>query len=95
MRFISVRDLRGKSAEIWRRLSTEKEMIITSNGKPVAILSAVSEGRLEESLSAIRRARAVAAVEVMQTRSVEAGTDRLTPKEVDAEVKAVRRKRSR
>ena len=42
MRFVSVRDLRGNSAQVWRLLADEKEMVITSNGKPVAILSSVS-----------------------------------------------------
>ena len=95
MRFVSVRDLRGKSAEIWKELSKVREMIITSNGKPIAILSAVSEENFEESLSAFRRARAIAAVESMQTASVEAGTDRMSLEEINAEIAAVRRKRAR
>ena len=78
MRFVSVRDLRGKSAAIWRDLPDERELIITSNGRPVAILAAVDESNLEESLSAFRQARAVDAVARLQQRSVVAGTDGLT-----------------
>jgi prevent-host-death family protein len=59
MRFISVRDLRNKSAEVWKDLPGEREMIITSNGRPVAILASVNESNLEESLSAFRQARAI------------------------------------
>jgi len=33
MKFLSVRDLRGKSAQIWKRLPEEREMVITSNGR--------------------------------------------------------------
>jgi antitoxin (DNA-binding transcriptional repressor) of toxin-antitoxin stability system len=90
MRFVSVRDLRGKSAEIWRDLPGEHELVITSNGRPVAILAAVDESNLEESLSAFRQARAVAAVAKLQQHSVVAGTDRLSMDEIDAEIKAVR-----
>ena len=36
MRFVSVRELRGKSAAIWKELAQEQEMVITSNGKPIA-----------------------------------------------------------
>ena len=61
MRFISVTDFRTKSAEIWRQLAEERLMVVTSNGKPVAILSAVTEESLEYSLAAIRSARAVVA----------------------------------
>ena len=39
MRFITIRDLRSKSAQIQRELPKEKEMVLTSNGKPIAILS--------------------------------------------------------
>lgn len=95
MRFVSVRDLRGKSAEIWKELSKVGEMIITSNGKPIAILSAVSEETLEESLNAFRRSRAIAAVDSMQNASIRAGTDRMSLREIDAEIAAVRRKRAR
>jgi antitoxin (DNA-binding transcriptional repressor) of toxin-antitoxin stability system len=95
MKFISVRDLRGKSAEVWKNLPAEREVVITSNGRPIAILSAVNESNLEESLSAIRQARAAEAVMSLQRRSVERGTDGITMEEIDAEIKAVRGKRKR
>jgi len=95
MKFLSVRNLRGKSAQIWKELPAEREMIITSNGRPIAILASISESNLEESLAAFRRARAVAAVASLQRRSVEQGTDRITMNEIDAEINAVRKKRAR
>ena len=95
MRFVTVRDLRGRSAEIWRRLAAERELIITSNGKPVAILSSVSEGDVEGSLAAIRRARAMRAVALLQGQSVARGAHRMSPREIVAEIAAVRRKRAR
>ena len=95
MKFLSVRDLRSKSAEVWRGLAAEREMVLTSNGRPIAILSAVTEETLEETLSAIRRSRALAAVSEIQRRSVEQGTDAITPAEIDAEIQAVRQARRR
>ena len=95
MRFVSVRELRGKSAAIWKELAEEKDLVVTSNGKPIALLSATSEELLEESLVALRRARALAAVTAMQQASLKAGTDRLSPTEIDAEIHAVRQARSR
>lgn len=94
MKFLSVRDLRGKSAQIWKDLPEEREMIITSNGRPIAILAAISESNLEESLTAFRQARAVEAVSALQRRSADQGTDRITMDEIDAEIKAVRKKRA-
>ena len=94
MKFLSVRDLRGKSAEVWKELPTEREMIITSNGRPIAILAAISESNLEESLAAFRQARAVEAVASIQRRSADKRTDKITMEEIDEEIKAVRKKRA-
>jgi antitoxin (DNA-binding transcriptional repressor) of toxin-antitoxin stability system len=94
MKFLSVRDLRGKSAEVWKELPEEREMIITSNGRPIAILAAINESNLEESLSAFRQARAVKAVASLQRRSAELGTDSITMEEIEAEIGAVRKKRA-
>ncbi len=93
MKFLSIRDLRGKSAQVWKDLPNEREMIITSNGRPVAILAAINETNLEESLKAFRQARAVEAVASLQRRSVDQGTDRITMDEIDAEIQSVREKR--
>jgi len=93
MRFITIRDLRSKSAQIQRELPKEKEMVLTSNGKPIAILAATSADTIEESLAMIRQVRAMKAVEYMQRRSVEAGTDRISLKEINKEIAAVRKSR--
>jgi len=95
MKFVSVRDLRGKSAEIWKRLKEMRELVITSNGKPIAILSPTSEETLEESMNAIRTARAIEAVEAIQTQSVKTGRDKVTLEEINREIKAVRKARSK
>ena len=49
----------------------------------------------KESLDEIRTARAAAAVEAMQRVSLRKGLDRMSPEEIDAEIKAVRNARSR
>ena len=95
MKFITVRDLRGRSGQVWTKLAQEREVILTSNGKPIAILSSVSEETLEESLAAVRRARAVAAVEKLQRQSIQAGTNVLSPAEITSEIKVVRKARRR
>jgi antitoxin (DNA-binding transcriptional repressor) of toxin-antitoxin stability system len=94
MRFLSVRDLRGKSAQIWKELPDEREMVVTSNGRPIAILAAITEENLEESLAAFRRSRAVEAVVSLQRRSVEKGTDKISLDEINAEIESVREKRA-
>lgn len=90
MRFVSVRDLRGKSAEVWKDLPGEREMVITSNGRPVAILAAVNESNLEESLAAFRQARSVDAVARLQQRSGTSAANDLSLDDVNAEIAAAR-----
>lgn len=94
MKFLSVRDLRSKSAQVWQELPAERELIITSNGRPIAILAAISEANLEESLAAFRQARAVEAVASLQRRSAVQGTSNITADEINAEIRAVRQSRS-
>ena len=95
MKFLSVRDLRGKSAQVWKELLEEREMVVTSNGRPIAILAAITESNLEESLSAFRQARAVEAVVSLQRRSIQQGTNKISMDEINEEIKAVRKKRTR
>ena len=91
MTSITMRDLREHPRQIWTKLSRERDLILTSNGKPIAILSAVSEETLADTLAALRRARAIAAVKAIQSHSVAVGADRLTSKEIQAVIAAVRR----
>ena len=95
MQFVTVRDLRSKSAAIWRKLRKEKEVVITSNGKPIAVLAPVSQGNLEESLKLARKVRAMTAAEALQENSIKKGLDKMTLEEINAEIAAARKKRSR
>lgn len=93
MKFLSVRELRGNSAQVWKNLAKEQEMIVTNNGRPIAILSATVGSNLEENLNAIRRARAVSAVAKLQCQSIERGLDKISPTDIQAEIKEIRRNR--
>jgi antitoxin (DNA-binding transcriptional repressor) of toxin-antitoxin stability system len=94
MRFISVRDLNTKPKEIWSKIK-EEEVVITSNGKPIALLSGVTEENLEKTVRAIRRSRALIALEEMQKRSIELGLDKLTDSQIESEIRASRKSRKR
>ncbi len=93
MRFLSVRELRGKSAEVWRDLPAEREMVITNNGRPVALLTAIDEKSVESSIAAWRQVRAMQALTSIQQESVRQGTDSMSMDEIDAEIQAVRTER--
>ena len=95
MDFISVRELRNRSAAVWDALAKERDLVVTSNGKPIAVLSATTGATLDASLTALRQARAQLAVASMQERARETGADRMTREDVNAEIEAVRSSRRR
>ena len=94
MKFLTVRELREQTSRIWKDLPEQKEMVITRNGHPVAVLSSVTDQDLEDSLEAYRRVRAQMAVTALQKESIQSGTDGIGIKEIDAEIGKVRKKRS-
>jgi antitoxin (DNA-binding transcriptional repressor) of toxin-antitoxin stability system len=95
MKFVTIRDLRSKSAQIRRNLPKEKEMILTANGNPIAILTAVSEDNMEDVLNAFRRVRAVTAVSSIQKRSCDLGKSHISFEEINEEIHAVRKMRKK
>lgn len=95
MKFISVRDFRIRPGDVWKQLKIYKDIVITSNGKPIAILNPVEDSNLESSITALRRARALMALEEIQKSSIKKGLDKLTEEEIEKEIKAVRLERKR
>ena len=94
MKFVTVRELRGRTSELWEELERQRELVVTNNGKPVAILSATDAQSLEGSLRNIRRCRAADALSGLQRGVARRGLDRLTMGEVDEEVQAFRKGRN-
>ena len=61
MSFLAVAELK-KTRELWHRLARDRELVITRDGKPVAIMISIQPDDLESSLREIRRALFSAAV---------------------------------
>ena len=91
MKFISVRDFRVSSADIWKMLPKEQEMIVTNNGKPIALLTPLTDSTLEQSLANIRKAKAATAVKLMQQSAVASGRSKMSPGQIEAEIAAARK----
>ncbi len=95
MKFLSVRDLKTKSSQVWKELPEQKEMVVTSNGRPIALLSSINENNLEQVLTAFRQARATNALASIQYDSIQKGTDMISMDEINSEIRAVRSKRKK
>ncbi len=91
MKFITVRDLRTTPAQVWKDLPAEQEIVITNNGKPIALLTPLSDVDMEDTVSAVRRARAVAALKKIRGAALKAGLSEMTMDEINAEIQAYRK----
>ena len=91
MKFATIREFRSKTAEMRRALEREQEIILTANGKPVAIVCRVNADNVEEQLMAIRRARARVALDQIRADAKARGLDKMTMTEIDTLIAKVRR----
>jgi len=92
MKFVTVRDFRTSPSVIWKKLSSEREMIITNNGKPIALLTPLDDETLEDTVSAVRKAKAINAVKKMREISVSLGNDKMTLEKINSIIQDVRKK---
>ena len=90
MDFVSSRELRVNPRPVFERLEGEREVIITSHGKPVALMLGVDGEDVEEVVRSVRRARAELAASRMRRAATEKG---LAEADVENEIEAVRRGR--
>lgn len=95
MEFVSIRDMRTRPGEVWQQLQEQGDLVVTSNGRPFALLISAEGQDIEKLLLAVRRARALLAIERLRAEAAENGTDRLTAEEIEAEIAAARRERRR
>jgi prevent-host-death family protein len=93
MEFVSIRDLRLRPTEVWDKLRQQREIVLTSNGRPVAVIAGVREDDVEETVAALRQARAQAAVSRLRRAATEQGTARLSEADIEAEIAQARQQR--
>ncbi len=90
MDFIALRELRTNPAKVWEKLAKARELVVTRNGKPFALLTETSPTTLEDDLRALRRARAEVAVASMRKQAAERGLATMTLEDINAEIRAAR-----
>ena len=90
MNFYTTKDFRITQNDIWSELAANGEIVITDNNKPTALMLDIAGENLEEILGAIRQAKTMRAINKLQLNSVRNGLDKMTPEEINAEIKAAR-----
>jgi prevent-host-death family protein len=93
MKFVTVRDFRIRPGNVWKKLEENEEVVITSSGKPIALLTSISDVDFDEKLGVLRRTKAELAVSRMRKIAIKKGISNLGKKEIESEIIAARRKR--
>ena len=93
MKLISIKDLK-QPRDLKRRLLEEKQLLLTSDGTPVAVLLSVDPTEdPEEIMRAIKSARSREALQRIREAARRNGTDKMTPAEIQKEIAASRKNR--
>ncbi|MBW7925476.1 MAG: type II toxin-antitoxin system Phd/YefM family antitoxin [Burkholderiaceae bacterium] len=93
METLSIRELRNRPGAVQDDLSKKGELLLTSNGRPVAVMLSVDGESLDETLEVLRLARGQLALRALRRRARDQGTSELSTEEIDAEIAATRRSR--
>ena len=91
MKFMTAREFRVNTGMMRRDLDRDEEVVLTANGRPFAIVSAVRPECFDKELRAIRGARAKVALEQLRERAALAGTADMPMAEIDAIIADTRR----
>ncbi len=95
MKIISDREFRNEPGKIRKEL-LKHEVVMTSRGKPYAVLLPVDDpSNVEEVLELAARIRAQMSLSSVRRKASEKGLDQISSSEIDAEIQTVRKQRPR
>ena len=93
MNLIAIKDLK-QPRRLKERLSSEKELLLTSDGRPVAVLVDVGPGDDPEAvIQAVRDSRSRLALARARASARRAGTNAMAMQDIEREIAAARRDR--
>ena len=94
MQFLSVQEFTKSPQAALTSLSKSEKVVLTSNGKPSALMIYADESTLEDTLADLRRLSAKRDLFDLQMQSIENGTDGMSMEEINAEIKLARQERN-
>ena len=94
-KWLASREFSAHPGRALAAVSRSGRVLVTANGKPKAIMIPTSEDTYAQDMEMLDRVSLAQAVESIRSKSVVNKTDGITMAEIDAEVAAVRKSRSR
>ena len=88
---IASRELSSKPGTVLSKVATEGAMVVTRDGRPMAILTPTSAESLVEDLQEIAFSQARRAVRNMRAAADKVGVSLMSFEEIESEIQAVRK----
>jgi len=93
MQFLTIRELSKSPAVTLTKLGEDGKAVLTNNGKPQALLFKIDGNSLEKTLSTLQKLEFLQNLTAMRLTSMKNGNSGMTLEEINAEIKAARKKR--
>lgn len=93
MDFVTLRDFRTQPGKVWKKLAKARELVVTRNGKPFALLTETTPTSLDEDLASLRRARFGRALGAIRKQAKARGLDKLSSEEINKIIREARKAR--
>ncbi|MDR3321660.1 MAG: hypothetical protein LBS93_04360 [Synergistaceae bacterium] len=94
MDYLTVRELRSTPKQVWGKLREQGKLVLTNNGKPVAIMVQVDGTNLDQKINLLEQAETMQIINEMQLESLKNGNCDMSMEEIDAEIALTRAERS-
>jgi len=93
MQFLTIRELSKSPASTLTKLNEDGKAVLTNNGKPQALILKIDGNSLEKTLSTLQKLEFLQNLTEMRLTSIKNGNSGMTMDEINAEIKAARKKR--
>ena len=91
MEFVAARDFRIRPGQVWKKLKKSGNLLVTSNGKPVAMLRDIKGHDVEEELRIAAQAKGLSAVSRLRASAYPAGLSAMSEAAIEKEIAAARK----
>jgi PHD/YefM family antitoxin component YafN of YafNO toxin-antitoxin module len=85
-----MRELRASTTQLKNMLSDDGKVVLTTNGKPTALMLEVNEDSFEDTLFDLRSVRIRRSIREMREHSEKTGLNEMTLDDINAEIRASR-----
>jgi len=95
MEFLSIREFTSSPRKTKETLKRSGKLVLTNNGKPSMLVFDIAGQDFENIIDTLNRAEAMRLLEEIQMQAVRGGLNSMTMDEINSEIAAHRKKKSR